>query len=259
MASIDHEQRAGLLWPVLTAAASQHRGITYAQAAAAIGIHHRAMAWALDPIQRYCIDEGLPRLTGLVHAASTGVPGGGYAGEPGSEAELTAVWTFDWRAVKNPFSELHTSELDQIADEINRDPKDGALKYASQLARGDQQRVFRRSVLKAYGSKCSICQTSFEELLEAAHIVPFGDPRAHLRINPRNGIALCANHHALFDSHWITISDTFEVTFLDPDMIQGPYSDEDEKVSVRFHKTTISLPLDENLWPDSDLLRERAR
>ncbi len=257
MNTIDHEQRAGLLWPVLTTAAKERGELTYSQAAAAIGIHYRATARALGPIQRYCLDQGLPRLTGLVYASSTGLPGGGFAGEPGNQRDLEEVWGFDWASLQNPFSTLHNAELDKIAEEVLDDPALGSLKYSMRLTRGDQQRVFRRSVMKAYDGKCAICEATFVELIEAAHIIPFGDPRAELRVNPRNGIALCRNHHALFDSGWLSVSKRYKIAFDDPETESGDYTEEDEGVAVRFHGSKLCLPEDERLWPDPLLLQER--
>ncbi|MGZ2379898.1 hypothetical protein EHI44_10980 [Rhizobium leguminosarum] len=254
---IDHAQRAGRLWPVLAAAAKDKRELTYGEAASAIGIHYRAMTYALGPIQEYCLVEGLPRLTGLVYAVTTGLPGGGYYGEPGNKADVEEVWNFDWTTVENPFSDFHNAELDAIAEEVIANPAGSALRFVNQLCRGDQQRVFRRAVLAAYDYSCAICETTFEEVLQAAHIIPFGDPRSALRIDPRNGIALCANHHRLFDTRWITITHDYAITFVDPDLEVGDYTEEDQRISVGHHLRKLALPAESSLWPDPKLLLER--
>jgi putative restriction endonuclease len=61
------------------------------------------------------------------------------------------------------------------------------------------QETFRQRVLHAYQGRCAICRLKHVELLEAAHIVPDGDPLGE-PIVP-NGLALCAFHHTAFDRH----------------------------------------------------------
>lgn len=61
------------------------------------------------------------------------------------------------------------------------------------------QATFRQRVLQAYQNRCAICRLRHTELLEAAHIVPDGDPRGE-PIVP-NGLALCALHHTAFDKN----------------------------------------------------------
>jgi putative restriction endonuclease len=65
------------------------------------------------------------------------------------------------------------------------------------------QEGFRKRVLRAYRQCCAICRLKHEELLEAAHIVPDGDPRGEPVVP--NGIALCKLHHAAFDAHILGI------------------------------------------------------
>jgi len=59
------------------------------------------------------------------------------------------------------------------------------------------QATFRQRVLQAYQHRCAICRLKHVELLEAAHIVPDGDPRGEPVVP--NGLALCSLHHAAFD------------------------------------------------------------
>jgi hypothetical protein len=62
---------------------------------------------------------------------------------------------------------------------------------------------FRERVLAAYRRTCSLCQLRHEELLDAAHIIPDGQPRGDPIIP--NSLALCKLHHAAFDSNIIGI------------------------------------------------------
>jgi putative restriction endonuclease len=60
------------------------------------------------------------------------------------------------------------------------------------------QHLFRAMILVGYEGRCAICGLGIAGLLVAAHIVPWAvDPT--LRMNPHNGICLCALHDRAFD------------------------------------------------------------
>lgn len=65
------------------------------------------------------------------------------------------------------------------------------------------QRAFRERVLEAYKRQCAFCQLRHDELLDAAHLIPDADPNGDPAV--RNGVALCALHHAAFDKYFIGI------------------------------------------------------
>lgn len=255
---IDHEQRSGLLWPILVSAARNQQPITYRDAADKIGIHWRPMSYVLGPIQKYCLEEGLPRLTALVYSKATGVPGGGFKGEPGNEADLQEVYDFEWSQVENPFSDTAREELERIADELLDNPDSAPEKWTRALSRGNLQRVFRNAVLKAYDYQCAVCQLSFDGVLEAAHIIPWASQRQHLRADPRNGLCLCPNHHRLFDSDLLSIEPDFRIRYADPTMADGVYTDSDKSATVAYHGREITLPADRRLHPRKELLAERS-
>ena len=61
---------------------------------------------------------------------------------------------------------------------------------------------FRKKVVSAYDARCAMCGLDLD-LVVAAHILPVAAPGS-MDIVP-NGIALCENHHRLFDSHRVLI------------------------------------------------------
>lgn len=65
------------------------------------------------------------------------------------------------------------------------------------------QRAFRERVLEAYKRQCAFCHLRHEELLDAAHLIPDADPAGDPLV--KNGVALCALHHAAFDKYFIGI------------------------------------------------------
>jgi len=71
------------------------------------------------------------------------------------------------------------------------------------------QRAFRERVLDAYHEQCAMCRLRHSELLDAAHIIPDGEPDGD-PIVP-NGLALCKLHHAAFDRNFLGIRPDFIV------------------------------------------------
>ncbi|WP_246104557.1 HNH endonuclease [Rudaeicoccus suwonensis] len=60
------------------------------------------------------------------------------------------------------------------------------------------QPVFRSMVMRAYGTRCSVCELGHSVLLDAAHIV---EDRHELGVAAiRNGLALCKIHHSAYDA-----------------------------------------------------------
>ncbi len=64
--------------------------------------------------------------------------------------------------------------------------------------------LWRAAVLSNFGQKCCICHIDVRELLDAAHIKSWSKaPKS--RLDPRNGLCLCALHHRAFDKRFIRI------------------------------------------------------
>jgi putative restriction endonuclease len=64
------------------------------------------------------------------------------------------------------------------------------------------QQAFRAQVLQAYGARCAVSGETCLEVLEAAHIQPYVNRESN---DVRNGIALRADLHVLFDAGLITV------------------------------------------------------
>lgn len=72
------------------------------------------------------------------------------------------------------------------------------------------QKFFREMVLSSYRTRCAVCSLPEESLLIAAHIIPWSI-NSSLRMNPRNGICMCALHDKAFDKGLITIRDNYKL------------------------------------------------
>ena len=65
------------------------------------------------------------------------------------------------------------------------------------------QHRFRRAVLHAYRTRCTICSLKEASLLQAAHIIEDRDPLGGATVV--NGLALCAIHHLAYDRNLLGI------------------------------------------------------
>jgi putative restriction endonuclease len=65
------------------------------------------------------------------------------------------------------------------------------------------QPIFRARVLQAYGDRCAMCRLHEAQLLDAAHIIPDGQPKGDPVVP--NGLALCKIHHAAYDVNLIGV------------------------------------------------------
>ena len=87
---------------------------------------------------------------------------------------------------------------------INEDSSDLRRAYITASVRQRvHQRAFRERVLQAYHEQCAICRLRHAELLDAAHIIPDGEPDGDPII--QNGLSLCKLHHAAFDRNFIGV------------------------------------------------------
>jgi len=88
-------------------------------------------------------------------------------------------------------------------------PETDIAAFSAQLRRERLIRVMTRDarfgprVKREYGFACAVCRTQLE-IVEGAHIMPVSVRGSTDEI--WNGIALCPNHHKLFDSHVFTVA-----------------------------------------------------
>lgn len=76
---------------------------------------------------------------------------------------------------------------------------EGTRRYVERLTKQRlHQRVFRSQVLSAYDDHCAVCNLGHGKLLDAAHIIPDGQPNGQPVVT--NGLTLCKIHHAAFDA-----------------------------------------------------------
>ena len=76
------------------------------------------------------------------------------------------------------------------------------------------QNFFRASVLSGFNRQCCICGLPHPEILIASHIIPWS-VREDARVNPQNGLCLCASHDLAFERGLIGIGTDFSILLCD--------------------------------------------
>ena len=128
------------------------------------------------------------------------------------EEEIWNKFNHNWEELANK-SEIAMAELRGVRhnDLINSEEEclEGKEKEAIVKVRLTQK-FFREMVLASYRTRCAICSLPEESLLIAGHIIPWSIDTS-LRMNPRNGICMCALHDKAFDTGLITITDDYKL------------------------------------------------
>jgi len=89
-------ERATQIWPILVLCASRRETLTYDLLGRLIGVPIQGVAEFLEPIQSYCLLEGLAPLAAIVVDQTTGLPENGSipaSKVPHAQAE---VYAQDW-------------------------------------------------------------------------------------------------------------------------------------------------------------------
>lgn len=247
-------ERAFQIWPILTDVARRRGKITYSELADTIHSTDRRLGWPLGVIQDYCLAENLPPLTILVVAKQTGQPGHGFTALDLAEQEAgyEAVWNTRWPKA-NPFAyAADGTPLDDFVKVLLTDPERAEEVYTRVKARGSAQILFQKAVRRAYGDQCAFCGLTFTQCLEAAHIIPWASASGAERIDPRNGILLCANHHRLFDAGFMTLNCSGEIVYSEE--ADETYCDSDLALTATAHGRKANLPRSLELWPSKPAL-----
>lgn len=250
---------ARIAWPILVDFGSRRETVTYEQLSVPLNTNPLSVGKALGVIQSYCLENRLAPLTAVVVGKISGLPGNGFIAwdVDDFDAARTAVAAQNWDLVGNPFAGFEAEETeDTLAQRIIDDQAEAGDIYRKVRDRGIAQRIFRRALLKAYGS-CAMCGLTFESALEAAHIVSWGNCTDDEKLAIRNGLLLCASHHKLFDCHEITIEPNLTINYYDPNEMDGPYSPTDCKFATELHGNMLHLPGDAALRPDPILIKRR--
>ena len=111
-------ERAAQIWPLLGWAATNRQVLTYDIVGRLTGLPARGLGRNLEPIQSYCLLNGLPPLTILVVSQDSGMPGVGFIAAQDIPRTQQQVFAHDWLAEDAPTPEA-------LEDAVRRQPSNG--------------------------------------------------------------------------------------------------------------------------------------
>lgn len=135
------------------------------------------------------------------------------------------------------------------------DPTDAAAGRARQATtRLIRDARFAKTVIDAYGRKCSMCGLNLG-LVSGAHILPVSAPGSSDQ--PTNGIALCDNHHRAFDRHRIWIHPAERTLCIHPYILKHGETDTRTRAFLDTMFPQLAGPTDPALSPQQRMFEER--
>ncbi len=167
--------------------------------------------------------------------------------------ELGTVSEFLLGEIENERESTESEQLD-IEDILKKKRESFGTEQRTDQRRRVGQQFFRRVVLSNYEHQCCVCRLKQKPLLEAAHIVKWSetdDPK--LRVNPRNGMAMCRIHHKAFDENIITIDPDEKIILLSTS-IKNENSPGAQSMFHQFDNESIFEP--KKFGPEKELLRK---
>lgn len=167
--------------------------------------------------------------------------------------EFHQNWTMLAIESELAYLEMTTDDTSLITDTLIAS-YDESAEQATETERQIKVRVgqsfFRRVILTSYHQQCCICGLPVPEMLIASHIVPWRDANHH-RLNPHNGLCLCALHDRGFDRGFVTVDDDYELIVGD-ELRQYLPNDAVETYFKSYHGKPIQLP--DKFIPQQELL-----
>jgi putative restriction endonuclease len=177
-----------------------------------------------------------------------------YGVEPGLYRPLWPVFITGWNEA---MLECFISVSEIGAGVTDEDDDLMALRRRYQTVEAKKrlhQESFRHMVLRAYKTRCAVCNLPRAELLEAAHILPDRDVRGRPEVP--NGLALCRLHHGVYDRNLLGIRPD-HVIEIAPQLMEENDGPVLEQAIKGFDKQKISVPRRSTLRPRSEFLEER--
>lgn len=116
-----------------------------------------------------------------------------------------------------------------------------------------QQGEFRHMVLKAYGTRCTLCRLGHSSLLDAAHIKPYSENGPS---NVNNGLALCKLHHTAYDKQFLGITPDYKIV-IRRDILREEDGPTLQHSLKEMHDAKIRPPRQKKNQPNRDYLAER--
>lgn len=117
-----------------------------------------------------------------------------------------------------------------------------------------RQRQLGAQIVKAYEGLCAMCGLNLG-LVEGAHIYPVSAPQSPDEI--WNGIALCRNHHSVFDQHLVWVEPGHREVRLHPQLYEQSKRNEASGQFVRSTLPQLRSPLPSYSAPRREMFERR--
>ena len=140
-----------------------------------------------------------------------------------------------------------------VTETSSEEAAERARSFASRLVRSA---AFSNAVRQAYDCRCAMCGLGLE-LVEGAHILPVGAPGSKDQV--WNGVALCCNHHAAFDKHYIWVDPASYDVRLRPDVLAIASTDQAVEVFAKNTRSKLAMPVIVSFKPRSAMFEQRYR
>jgi hypothetical protein len=139
----------------------------------------------------------------------------------------------------------------QLTEEGVFDPSgisDARERALSSIVRRRGQPVFRQRLLTAYNGRCAISGCNVEQVLDAAHIVPYMSRKTN---HVGNGLLLRTDMHALFDLKLVTVDGMTMRLLVSPSLSGTAYEE--------YHGRQIHVPDDLPCRPSRQALEQHRK
>ncbi|MCI0361757.1 MAG: HNH endonuclease [Planctomycetaceae bacterium] len=137
-------------------------------------------------------------------------------------------------------------------DEVRWEDVQGLDRQAVTKVRVNQQ-FFRSLILSGYRNRCAVCELPLPQLLVASHIIPWSIDKT-LRMNPQNGICLCALHDRAFDKGVLRIAPDYLISISAIVLKAEPVRSIADSL-IRFDGKSLALP---DRWHPNPVLLKRC-
>jgi putative restriction endonuclease len=162
------------------------------------------------------------------------------------------VWLVDENAARHEFT-VAVDEGQRFVD-LSSLPEP-QREYVERLTRARlHQPVFRARVLRAYQERCAMCRLHHPELLDAAHIIPDGQPKGEPVVP--NGLSLCKIHHAAYDANLLGVRPNLVVE-VTPRLLQESDGPMLTHGLQGMHGAELLIPREKMAQPDRERLEMR--
>ncbi|HWO97757.1 MAG TPA: HNH endonuclease [Bacillus sp. (in: firmicutes)] len=101
--------------------------------------------------------------------------------------------------------QVNEEQLELSVDEVRRTENNTLIPVIAETESEAKTKIrlgqqkFRRDLMPLWEGKCALCGINLPELLRASRSKPWKDSTNAERLDPYNGVLLCANHDALYD------------------------------------------------------------